>query len=591
MPLYGACPSRMDPPAFVVTASSVESVSVVKGLASVSLGPAGTGGRIDVSTDFDRGAEAGKANSPWVRLSHNGANDGIKGGVGIKGGTAKIDYSAGLEIYEQDDYESADGTPVPANQEETGGFFSFGHRVTSAQRWSVSAVVNEHEQVAYPALPMDTESSENRIFSGAYRFEPPDPSGSFTSLEVSLGASEIDHVMNNRFRTNRPMMEAETESDATTYRTAIAAKWATGESSSLESGVEFNDVERNALRQRYITASDQTFYDHLWPDVAQDDIGLYAEYAISPGSRWNTRVGMRYDRVDSRAAAADDAALGGGTIREAYVTWYGPQAAVTDRDEDLFTGNVVVSRSLGQNVTLQAGLGLVSRAAGVTERYFAYAMSPIGLLVGNPTLDEERKREVSIGAKFNGRGLSGSVSGYYYSVRDYILPVILQTAPTQVAGFENTDATLVGLDLAFNYRPAERWSVPGSLFYVRGEDDTRNVPLPEIPPPELRLAVRRSFPTRASTWLELGGRFVSDQHRVDPAFAENETPSFSVWHLRGRVDLARSVGLVAGVENLLDKEYWEHLTREAAGNVPGLTPGQEIPQPGRFLTVGLLFDF
>jgi len=25
--------------------------------------------------------------------------------------------------------------------------------------------------------------------------------------------------------------------------------------------------------------------------------------------------------------------------------------------------------------------------------------------------------------------------------------------------------------------------------------------------------------------------------------------------------------------------------------VPGLIPGQEIPQPGRFLTVALLFDF
>jgi len=55
--------------------------------------------------------------------------------------------------------------------------------------------------------------------------------------------------------------------------------------------------------------------------------------------------------------------------------------------------------------------------------------------------------------------------------------------------------------------------------------------------------------------------------------------------------VARGVGLVAGVENLFDKEYWEHLTREAAANVPGLMPGQEIPQPGRFLTAGLMLDF
>ena len=47
----------------------------------------------------------------------------------------------------------------------------------------------------------------------------------------------------------------------------------------------------------------------------------------------------------------------------------------------------------------------------------------------------------------------------------------------------------------------------------------------------------------------------------------------------------------AGVENLLDKEYWEHLTREAAGNVPGLERGQEIPQPGRWVSVALRFEY
>ena len=67
-------------------------------------------------------------------------------------------------------------------------------------------------------------------------------------------------------------------------------------------------------------------------------------------------------------------------------------------------------------------------------------------------------------------------------------------------------------------------------------------------------------------------------------------PGFAFWHVRGRIDVARAMGIVAGVENLFDEEYWEHLTREAAANVPGLAPGQEIPQPGRHLTLALLFD-
>ena len=53
-----------------------------------------------------------------------------------------------------------------------------------------------------------------------------------------------------------------------------------------------------------------------------------------------------------------------------------PDAAITGRDEGLLTGNVVFSKDLGEAVTLQGGLGLVSRAAGVTERYFAFALAP-----------------------------------------------------------------------------------------------------------------------------------------------------------------------------------------------------------------------
>ena len=589
MPMYGACPARMDPPAFIITASSAADVTVVKGLASVSLGPAGTGGRVDVSTDYDRGNGAGKMTDPWVRLSYNSANDGLQGGAGVKGGTDKIDYSVGAEVLDQSDYESADGQTIPAEQKETGAFFSFGHRPTETQRWSIGAIRQEGEDIAYPSLPMDTESSDTTILSADYRFQrKKNDGGGLSSLEVSLGASEANHLMNNRYRTNRPMMEAETDSVAKNYTVGFITRWLVASQSVVRAGIDVNSLERDALRTRYLTGPGTTFYDHIWPDVSQDDIGVYAEYSQVLRSKWKMRFGLRYDDVSSTAAAADDPAFGGGTIREAYVRFYGPEAAKTDRDESLFTGNAVFSKDLGSDVVLQFGLGYVSRAAGMTERYSAYGMSPLGLTVGNPTLDAEKKRELSIGATFGGAVWDGSVTAYYYSISDYILSIPLDTGPR---GFENTDATLAGLDFSFRIKPSKRWSIPGTIYYVRGQDDTRDEPLPEIPPLEFALAGRWSFPGRVSGWLQLGGRYAAEADRIDPDFPEDETPSFTVWHLRGRFDVARYLGIEAGVENLLNEEYWEHLTREAASNVPGLIPGQNIPQPGRFLTLALVFDF
>jgi iron complex outermembrane receptor protein len=594
MPLYGACPARMDPPAFVLAAASAERVAVVKGLASVSLGPAGTGGRVRISTDYDRGLDPQRETLPWFRLSYGGDGDRLRGGAGVKGGTETVDYSVGFEAFDQDDYRSADGTRVPASQGERGAFLSLGHRPGRAHRWSVGAIFQEGEDIDYPSLPMDTDSSDSAFYRAGYRYEPEWAGGPLVALELSLAASNLDHRMSNRLRTNRSKVEAESLSEATTRSARLATDWLIARRSRLTAGFDLNAMERDALRQRYLVTPDRTAYDHLWPEVSQDDLGLFAEYLLAPDDAWSVRFGLRYDEIRSAAGAADDPALGGGTIRDAYVRFYGPQAAWTDRDEELVTGNAVFSRKLGKDLSLQGGLGLVSRAAGVTERYFAFALSPSGYLVGNPTLRAENKRELSLGATFGSASWDVSVSGYYYSIDDYILPVVLDELDVDgddevdlIRGFQNTDAELFGADLSFLYRPSEQWSLPGSLLYVRGEDEQRGQPLPEIPPLELRLALRRSFAGRLPAQVELGARLVARAERIDPDFPENETAGFAVWHLRGGVDLSRSVSLEVGVENLLDQEYVEHLTREAAANVQGLEPGQEIPQPGRFVTVAL----
>jgi outer membrane receptor protein involved in Fe transport len=53
--------------------------------------------------------------------------------------------------------------------------------------------------------------------------------------------------------------------------------------------------------------------------------------------------------------------------------------------------------------------------------------------------------------------------------------------------------------------------------------------------------------------------------------------------------MGRGIELRVGVENLLDKEYHDHLTREAIMPVGDLGAGDEIPQPGRSIVVGVRY--
>jgi iron complex outermembrane receptor protein len=596
LPLSGACPARMDPPACIVNRCAVRRASVIKGLASVTLGPAGTGGRLDLSTDFDRGDSPGREIDPWTEATYDGARSGYVTAAGLDGGLETVDLAAGVEILRHNDYSSASGIEVPAGQDETGAYLSLGQRVGSAGRWRLGVVAQDGEDIDYPSLPMNSEESDTRLYDGGYRYRPATVGGLLSEMEFRLGYADVSHFMSNRGKPNRATVEAEATSDAQTWSAGVTTRLSISATSMLELGVDYTDLERDALRERLVLASGTTFYDHLWPDVSQEDLGAFAEIRVTAARAWNLRFGLRYDGISSAASAADDPGLGGRTIRENYVWFYGPGAAVTDRDEDLFSGNVLVVRDLGKRWSVHGGFGLVSRSAGMTERYFSFAPAPNGFVVGNPALDAERKREIAAGARYAGERVELELFVYHHDVADFIHSTVLDSIDVNgdgtldlIRGFKNVDATLYGAEASARIRVNSKWSVPTAAAYVHGENDTAGVPLPEIPSFEGRAAVRYGFAGRTPGWVELGGRFVDRQDRVDTAFGEDETPGFAVWHLRGRFDVGGGIELQVGVENLLDKEYHDHLTREAIMPVGGLGAGDEIPQPGRSLVVGVRY--
>jgi len=92
-------------------------------------------------------------------------------------------------------------------------------------------------------------------------------------------------------------------------------------------------------------------------------------------------------------------------------------------------------------------------------------------------------------------------------------------------------------------------------------------------------------------WLELGGRFVAEQDRVDERFPEDRTPGHAVFHLRAGLGVGENVRLELGVENLLDREYHDHLTPPVVVGAGDLEPGDDVPAPGRTFLLRVEVDF
>lgn len=594
LPLFGACPGRMDPPVSYLSSASARSVHVVKGLPSVTLGPAGVGGRVVVRSDFERGEQEEPGWKAWARSWYDGARAGRGGAIGAEGGDRRLDWRAEIEGLDYRDYESPGGVRVPADQQSYGGALSLGVRPRSGQRAFVATNLRREDGIEYPSLPMDLVRTDFLQATTGYRWGPERGS----SVKIEVGLVDIDHVMDNAAKPNRSRLRART--DATVRGGSFLLRWRSvdRERGTLELGLDGYRNERDALRTRHLVGPDATFTDALWPDALQQDLGAFAELTRGWWAGGRLRLGGRLDWTHSDARATDAPSLGGATVAENYRRIYGASGEEIRRDELAVSANALTDWSVGDRWDLHGGAGLSMRPAGITERYYAFAPAPGGFLVGNPGLDAEKKLETVAAAQWTGEKLWLRLDLHHSWVVDFLhqATVALEDVDgdgtdDRVRGYSNVDARLWGIDGSARLWLGDLFSLPLGLAYVRGTNESDDQPLPEIPPLEGRAALRFE---RRGGWrehAELGLRAVARQERIDPGFGEDETPGFVVLHLRAGADLPRKLRLELAVENLLDHRYHEHLTREAALAVGDLAAGDEIPAVGRSWVASLRAEF
>lgn len=595
LPLLGACPGRMDPPINFLPMLATDDLSIVQGLSSVTLGPGGTGGRIVLDDELrvhdDRDLDWGG----WVRAGFDGARSARVGELRVDRRVGDIDLRVAGEALRADNYESANGTEVPAEQRAMHGSASAGWTPREDTRAWMSLNLGHEGRTLYPALPMDMDRSDMGVLTAGLRHAL-DPS---RTLELRLGASFVDHTMDNDLKPNLAMMAAETESEAQTYGARVLYSLTPTKASRWQIGLDARSQWRDAVRTRAMTTG-TTYNDHLWPEVRQNDVGAFAEYRHALSERWSLRVGARGERTSTSADATGDAALGGGTLEDAYARFYGEDARKVSDDEWTAAGNVQLSWRAREALDFYVGSGLSSRVAGILERTRAFAPAPGGFQLGNPLLSPEKGWENEIGVRWSSPRVFAKTAIHHRRVSDFVLSTTIDrldvngdTVIDRILGFENIDATIVGLEADVVVRPFDWLALPLGLDLVYGHNDTGDRNLPEIPPLEGRAALRFVGPRgHFAPWsAELGARFVARQGRVDLEFGEDESPGFITLRAGTELSLTSGAVLRVGVENLLDKEYHEHLTREAILPTGDLSRGAEVPAPGRYAHAAIGWRF
>ena len=322
-----------------------------------------------------------------------------------------------------------------------------------------------------------------------------------------------------------------------------------------------------------------TYQFNRYADGSRQFIPFYTNYVGGlfwleqwQQGRWLLEGGLRLDRRDLQVkrATREGGVFGVAESRFRYTTPAASLGAVYDASTHL---------------TLRLASGLTRRAPAPNERFsdgVHNAQYELGydLVPGNGPARPETALNLGLTATLHDNPrLNGELTVYQTRIRDFlyqspILPPVVNIRGVLASWqFQQTDATLRGLDLSGSYQLAARWQLAGKVAVVRGRDTRQDEWLIFMPADRAELSVRYEAANRPdghlqNSYVQVLGTSVARQTRVPRNYAERDyrqpPAGYGLLGLEagttvhwGRLPLELSV---AGA-NLLNQRYRDYLNR------------------------------
>ncbi len=576
--ILGGCGSRMDPPTAYVFPTAYDRVTVIKGPQTVLHGPGNSAGVVLFERDLKR------FHSPAadVTASLTGASFGRIDGLGdVLAGNALVQARATATWTRADNYEDGNGNAVHSAYDRWSANASLAW--TPDARTSVELTgARSNGEAAYADRMMDGAKFDRVNYGLRFRRDGLTPF--ITRVEARWYYNHVDHVMDNySLRPFTPSMMMPNPSASNPERVTAGGlaqvTLAPAGSFTVTIGA---DTQRNKHTSRSTMNEPMMPYENMAREknAAFNQYGLFAEgtWAFAPASR--LIAGTRLD-----AWKAEDFRQ---TVSVSMMSTVPNPTADQARRDNLASGFARYERDLGegkQPLTLFAGIGAVQRFPDYWELFSNESAASVSAF----DTKSETTVQLDLGALWRRGSVQASASIFAADISDYILVQSNVAKPSGMMGTRpatitrNVDASTFGGEVSFAWRITEHWKLDASAAYLRGENDTDALPLAQMPPFEGRVAL-----AYATVNWSAGGLFraVAAQNRV----AANQgniagqdigaSPGFAVVSLNASRRFGKYVRLSAGVDNLFDKAYAEHISR-AGSMISGFVQTTRVNEPGR----------
>lgn len=572
MKIFGACTDKMDPVTIYVEPQNLESFEVANGVCGTEQGSC-TGGSLDMKLkDPDFNTE--RSLNGLTGITWHSVSNAFSSFAGLEFSDRKIAAKLNGVFRNSADYTAGGGKRIPFSQyQKNNASLSLKYRLTGTQNLKLDFLTDNGKNIGFPALNMDVRSAEARIASFAWDIKPED--SFIQDAEVKIYTNTIRHLMDDRDRPGLSMymdMPGKSRTDGVN----LSANAILSAKLSLHTRLDYYSNSLIAEMFMYPERG-SLMYMLTLPETRRQVGGIYFSPEWHIDSLSSLRAG---GRLDMGITEMNDK-LG---LAQLGIFYLNPEKLHEQNAKSFF---VDYKRKFSKRILISIQAGWSERIPSLQEMYGYYLFNRLDAYdyIGNPDLKNESASQVSILLEYNAPRISLSVSPFLNIIRNYLEGIRKMEYSAMTAGAEgvklyhnNGSAHMKGAELSLKFSPEENWDLIHTSRYVHGEKQD-GTPMWQIPPLKSMTSVRYR---RGLYNIQAESEWSAAQNRIDKGSGETNTPSYLIFHLRlsstwmiGR----NSLEMNAGIENLTDHRYHEHL--DWGG----------LPRPGRNMYTTLAFRF
>jgi len=604
--IAGAGPNAMDSPLSHALGNN-QMVTLYQGIAPVSVGYETLAGAIEIkdAQPILGGSSAFDARSTLSASWFSNNNAKMLGAnVAVANDQNYISFQG--QFQEADNYSSGNGDIVPSTFYERSGLKFAAARYTDDYELDFLVGSRNTNESGTPALAMDISF----VDSVWYKFGLAKKIDSAWKVKAKIFGNQNEHIMTNfdlRFTPSPAAHRKNTvDSDAVGMdldfiQTSVQNNWKFG----ANYYSQFHD-------SRITNPNNMAFFIQNFTNVQREVGSLYVEYdiAANPYNSRNKNNNVHWQLGGRVTNVANDADEVGSNM-----AMMNPNVAAlvngfndSERALDFDLIDAVIKAETRINEHLQATLSFGQKERAPSYQAL-YSWFPLGVsagladgrnYLGNLNLEKETAGQIDVGLQLQQNGLTVMGNIFYHSIDNYIIGVPTNNMPANMIAsmmgaqqplqWDNRKAKLHGADLYISKTIGSYWQATLSAQWVEGEltesIDGQRYPLYRIAPLSGNIALHWS---KDSLDMSLSVNIADAQDEVSYLQNETTTPGYAVWNLNMHYQVTPALTLSLVAENLLDKEYAQHLGGVNRVVDSEVAVGQKVPEIGR--NIGLHAEY